>query len=555
LYYDTQGRARAVKSAELDLGAREDTERMLRELLVLRVCAGRAHIVPLLDTCAPEVDDRGGITRVRSVFPAYPLDLHRLLKGEGNNNQRQRHEAGAEEEEEEEEAQDHARTVPVASRRGVARTIARQLFAALASLHALGIAHRDVKPANVLLRMRVSHVEVGTVADEHRETCVYHYDVDVQLCDLGLARPLLLRGDRDRAAAAPPASSNDDRRKARSFAPPPRPCCASPVKRRRCARPEVAATTTAATTEPEEAPALAPLSRHVVTRWYRPPELILRASYTAAIDVWSAGCIVLELLLWTSGCAAPVFTGRACTLSDSNESRREWDDPPLDDRDNGDPPDLLQVLRTEACHVDYQLRKILVGLGVPDAAHVERCRDDNPALHRRLAFARACAARDSPPPAEECAGGRLLRAFPEEAPLARGALDWNPAERWTARRASEFLAALPPLAHPWSPSAAATAGSTSSPPPPLPPLASPPADPADPAAADPVPPADNAARSNATDQAPFPMTHAQTTAQEALLFLEHHRLSVDALSEILRLVCNTRPRAAIATGELLHHLV
>ena len=70
---------------------------------------------------------------------------------------------------------------------------------------------------------------------------------------------------------------------------------------------------------------------------------------------------------------------------------------------------------------------------------------------------------------------------------------------------------------------------------------------------------DNASRDNDasldTDRAPFPMTHAQTTAQEVLLFMERHRLSVDALCRILRLVCNTRPSAAIPTGELLHHLV
>lgn len=39
------------------------------------------------------------------------------------------------------------------------------------------------------------------------------------------------------------------------------------------------------------------LSIHVATRWYRAPELILlEKKYNAAIDVWSVGCILGELL-------------------------------------------------------------------------------------------------------------------------------------------------------------------------------------------------------------------------------------------------------------------
>ncbi len=39
------------------------------------------------------------------------------------------------------------------------------------------------------------------------------------------------------------------------------------------------------------------LTGHVVTRWYRAPELILlEKDYGEAIDVWSVGCIFAELL-------------------------------------------------------------------------------------------------------------------------------------------------------------------------------------------------------------------------------------------------------------------
>jgi mitogen-activated protein kinase 1/3 len=48
------------------------------------------------------------------------------------------------------------------------------------------------------------------------------------------------------------------------------------------------------------------MTEYVVTRWYRAPELLLNCSeYTAAIDVWSVGCIFMELLN-----REPLFPGR-----------------------------------------------------------------------------------------------------------------------------------------------------------------------------------------------------------------------------------------------------
>lgn len=38
------------------------------------------------------------------------------------------------------------------------------------------------------------------------------------------------------------------------------------------------------------------MTEYVVTRWYRAPELLLAADeYTAAIDMWSIGCVIAEL--------------------------------------------------------------------------------------------------------------------------------------------------------------------------------------------------------------------------------------------------------------------
>uniref|UniRef100_A0A5B6ZS35 Mitogen-activated protein kinase n=1 Tax=Davidia involucrata TaxID=16924 RepID=A0A5B6ZS35_DAVIN len=48
------------------------------------------------------------------------------------------------------------------------------------------------------------------------------------------------------------------------------------------------------------------MTEYVVTRWYRAPELLLNCSeYTAAIDIWSVGCILMEILK-----REPLFPGK-----------------------------------------------------------------------------------------------------------------------------------------------------------------------------------------------------------------------------------------------------
>jgi serine/threonine protein kinase len=57
--------------------------------------------------------------------------------------------------------------------------------------------------------------------------------------------------------------------------------------------------------DPAEGPAQA-MTEYVVTRWYRAPELLLAGEeYTAAIDMWSAGCLLAELYT-----RKPIFPGR-----------------------------------------------------------------------------------------------------------------------------------------------------------------------------------------------------------------------------------------------------
>jgi serine/threonine protein kinase len=54
-----------------------------------------------------------------------------------------------------------------------------------------------------------------------------------------------------------------------------------------------------------DSPRREPMTSRVITLWYRPPELLLGSQrYGAEVDMWSAGCLLAELLL-----GAPLFSG------------------------------------------------------------------------------------------------------------------------------------------------------------------------------------------------------------------------------------------------------
>jgi len=77
------------------------------------------------------------------------------------------------------------------------------------------------------------------------------------------------------------------------------------------------------------------LTKHVVTRWYRAPELILIQPYASAVDIWSLGCIFGELLSMQEGSVptyqdrVPLFPGGSCYplsgdyLSTNADERRD----------------------------------------------------------------------------------------------------------------------------------------------------------------------------------------------------------------------------------------
>ena len=60
------------------------------------------------------------------------------------------------------------------------------------------------------------------------------------------------------------------------------------------------------------------MTEYVATRWYRAPEIMLSfTNYTTAIDLWSVGCILAELLG-----GRPIFKGKECV--DVYQNISEW---------------------------------------------------------------------------------------------------------------------------------------------------------------------------------------------------------------------------------------
>jgi len=146
-----------------------------------------------------------------------------------------------------------------------------QLLSALKYIHSSLVIHRDLKPANILI----------------------NEDCSLRLCDFGLARSV--------NEAPKPFSKGDTR--------------------------DISHSSSTSNSSISGNPPLLPkptkqltrqLTKHVVTRWYRAPELILIQPYTSAVDMWSLGCIFAELLSMQEGSVPgyedrkPLFPGGSC---------------------------------------------------------------------------------------------------------------------------------------------------------------------------------------------------------------------------------------------------
>jgi len=114
-----------------------------------------------------------------------------------------------------------------------------QLLRSVANMHRACVLHRDLKPSNLLVNA----------------------NCDLVVCDFGLARGV------STTAKQPPNTARPDGR-----------------------RSDIQSDTTDVETNDH-------LTEYVVTRWYRPPEILAESPYYgAAADIWSVGCILGEML-------------------------------------------------------------------------------------------------------------------------------------------------------------------------------------------------------------------------------------------------------------------
>jgi mitogen-activated protein kinase 1/3 len=151
------------------------------------------------------------------------------------------------------------------------KTLLYSLLAGVKYLHSAGIYHRDLKPAN----------------------CLVNRDCTVKICDFGLSRAVGMDNQPHLQNLPNTPRQIDD-----TISPP------------------ITASPSVNTTQNK---LRRQLTGHVVTRWYRAPELILlEENYTEAIDVWSIGCIFAELLgmmkenIPNPADRGPLFPGSSC---------------------------------------------------------------------------------------------------------------------------------------------------------------------------------------------------------------------------------------------------
>ncbi|KAK6590897.1 mitogen-activated kinase 2 [Cryptosporidium xiaoi] len=157
------------------------------------------------------------------------------------------------------------------------KTLLYNLLVGLKYIHSAGIYHRDLKPAN----------------------CLVNQDCGVKICDFGLARTV-------------------------------KPIIESSIKNKKGIG-ETSVKENEEYNQEGERFLKRQLTGHVVTRWYRAPELILlQENYTEAIDMWSVGCIFAELLNMLKENVAyysdrsPLFPGSSCfPLSPDNKQNSE----------------------------------------------------------------------------------------------------------------------------------------------------------------------------------------------------------------------------------------
>jgi mitogen-activated protein kinase 1/3 len=235
----------AIKRLDISFDEPINTKRALREVRILHRL-NHPNIVELKDCFCPALNNdttnrsicsTKNLGNVFLVFECVDTDLAKIIKS--NQHLSEEH----------------------------VQYIMYQLLSAVRYIHSANVIHRDLKPANILINCS---------------------DCTVKLADFGLARVLdancmpqlqLEVCDNQESPMSLEIAEIVNPSESKVFV----------------------SNTTRKSIFPRPLNLKRSLTQHVVTRWYRAPELILSQPYSASIDLWSVGCIFAELLCMMRG--------------------------------------------------------------------------------------------------------------------------------------------------------------------------------------------------------------------------------------------------------------
>ena len=246
-----------------------DSKRILREITLLRNM-NSPFVVKIIDIIAPSVKN---FNKIYIVFEYSQADLKKLIKSSSHLNEEQ------------------------------VRIILYQVLCGVKYIHSCSVLHRDLKPANILINENLT----------------------IKICDFGLARSVqgILGCDITEIEENNIVNSNNNvetvsveekkNKKVKIQSPINVKSESKDVEMNVETKPKTGATNSSKKpTMLSEMGKSKKLTCHVVTRWYRAPELILlEKDYTNAIDVWSIGCILGELLMMQKSNAKTCFERKA----------------------------------------------------------------------------------------------------------------------------------------------------------------------------------------------------------------------------------------------------
>jgi len=262
----------AIKMAGNLFSSRAKAKRFLREVRILRLLSAHESIVEMSDIIPPR--DGLKFTQLSMVFEFMPADLKRIFR-----------------------SKQYFSNLHI-------EYIMYQILLGLKFVHTAGIVHRDLKPENIIINEEctIRVIDFGLARGVKENIEQKQADISDTISD---ASKMALGDEFVEAELNAAAEDDDSDKKSES---------------------EVAA---AAEEESDEKKAemqkrlakTAALTKHVVTRWYRSPEVILlqqERDYLYGVDVWSVGCIFAELLNMHKDNARgpkerkPLFPGRTC---------------------------------------------------------------------------------------------------------------------------------------------------------------------------------------------------------------------------------------------------